>query len=104
MLLFQEFDFEIIVKPYRFNASPHHLSRIETGEGPTNIEDGLSDLQLFRIDMADDYYDQIIQFLATRVASEYFSTSQKKKLVLKASNFQFILGKLYKLGSDDILR
>ena len=42
LLLFHEFDFEIIVKPVRLNVGPDHLSRIETGEEPTNIEEGLS--------------------------------------------------------------
>ena len=47
LLLFQEFDFKIIVKPRRLNVGPDHLSHIETGEEPTNIEVGLSDAQLF---------------------------------------------------------
>ena len=46
-LLFQEFDFEIVVKLGRLNAGPDHLSRIENGEEPTNIDDGLPDAQLF---------------------------------------------------------
>ena len=68
-----------------------------------SIDEGLPDGQLFRVDIADDYYDQIIEFLVTRVTSEYFSTSQKKQLVVKASNFQLIIGQLYKLGPDEIL-
>ena len=43
ILLFQEFDFEIIVKLGHMNASLDHLSRIETSEEPTNIEDILVD-------------------------------------------------------------
>ena len=43
LLLFQEFDFEIIVKLGHLNVGPDHLSRIETGENPTNIEDGVPD-------------------------------------------------------------
>ena len=78
LLLFQEFDFEIIVKPWRLNAGPNHLSCIETGEELTNIDDGFPDAQLFRVDIADDYYAPIIQFLATGAAPEDMSTSQKK--------------------------
>ena len=47
LLLFQEFDFEIVVKPGRLKDGPNHLSRIENGEEPTNIDDGLPDAQLF---------------------------------------------------------
>ena len=75
------------MKPGCLNASPDHLSRIETSEEPTNIGDGLSDAQLFRVDIADDHYAPIIQFLATRVAPEEMTTSQKKQLVVKASYF-----------------
>ena len=70
ILLFQEFDFEIIMNPGRLNPFPNRLSKIETGEEPTNIEDGMPDANLFRVDMAGDNYAPIIQFLATRVALE----------------------------------
>ena len=75
LLLFQEFDFEIIVKPSRLNVGPYHLSRIEIGEEPKNIEDGFPDAQLFRVGMVDDYYEQIIQFLVMGNASEDLTIS-----------------------------
>ena len=40
LLLFQEYDFEVIVKPGQLNAGPDHLSHIEKGEEPTNLEEG----------------------------------------------------------------
>ena len=43
LLLFQEYNFEIIVKPGRLNARPDHLSRLETGEEPTILEDNMPD-------------------------------------------------------------
>jgi hypothetical protein len=43
LLLFQEYDFEILVKPGRMNKGPDHLSRLEHGEEPTSLEDTLSD-------------------------------------------------------------
>ena len=72
LLLFQEFDFEIIMKSSHLNVGPDHLSQIEIGEEPTNIEEGLLDAHLFRVNMADDYYAQIIQFLVTKIAPEEF--------------------------------
>jgi hypothetical protein len=39
LLLFQEFDFEVIVKPGKLNAGPDRLSRVTNGEEPTNLED-----------------------------------------------------------------
>jgi hypothetical protein len=41
--MFQEYDFEIIVKPGRMNKGPNHLSRLQHGEEPTSLEDTLLD-------------------------------------------------------------
>ena len=49
LLLFQEYDFEIIVKPGRLNAGPDYLSRLESGEEPISLEDCLPDVQLCSI-------------------------------------------------------
>jgi hypothetical protein len=38
-MLFQEFDFEVVVKHGRLNAGPDHLSRITNGEEPSSLED-----------------------------------------------------------------
>jgi hypothetical protein len=43
LLLFQEYDFEIIVKLGRMNKGLDHLSRLEHGEEPTSLEDTLLD-------------------------------------------------------------
>ena len=49
LLLFQEYDFEIIVKRQRLNVGPDHLSRLESGEEPVSLEDCLPYAQLFLI-------------------------------------------------------
>jgi hypothetical protein len=43
ILLFQEYNFEIVVKPGRMNKVPDHLSRLEHGEDPTSLKDTLQD-------------------------------------------------------------
>jgi hypothetical protein len=43
LLLFQEYDFEIMVKSGRMNKGPDQLSRLEHGEEPTILEDTPSD-------------------------------------------------------------
>ena len=68
MLLFKVYDFEVIVKPGRLNAGPDHLSRIETGEEPTNLVEGLPDAQLFVVRVADNHFADIIHFLMTGMA------------------------------------
>ena len=54
--------------------------------------------------MVDDHYSPIIQFLVTGIAPEELSTIQKKQLVVKASDYQLIVGRLYKLGPNEIFR
>ena len=50
LLLFQEFEFEVVVRPGKLNVRPDHLSRIDTGEEPIGVEDDLPDAHLFRIE------------------------------------------------------
>ena len=47
LLLFQEFEFEVVVRPGKLNVSPDHLSRIDTGEEPIGVEDDLPGAHLF---------------------------------------------------------
>jgi hypothetical protein len=56
LLLFQEYDFEIIVKLGRMNKGPDHLSRLQHGEEPTSLEDTLLDAQLLAIRNIDDQF------------------------------------------------
>jgi hypothetical protein len=75
LLLFQEYDFEIVVKLGRMNKGPDHLSRLEHGEEPTSLEDTLLDAQLLAIRRIDDHFVEIVQFLSTGMApSEYTIT------------------------------
>jgi hypothetical protein len=72
LLLFQEYEFEITVKPGRMNKGPDHLSRLEHGEETTSLEDALSDAQLLAIRNIDDHFAKIVQFLSTGMEpSEY---------------------------------
>jgi hypothetical protein len=64
LLLFQEYDFEIIFKPGRMEKGPDHLSRLEHGEEPTSLEDTLPDAQLLAIRRIDDHFVEIVQFLS----------------------------------------
>jgi len=77
---------------------------MESGEEGGNLDDKLSDAQLFSIRMADDHFGDIIQFLSTGVSAIEYTTTQKKQLVVSTTVFQLIVGHLYKLGHDAILR
>ena len=96
--------FEIIVKPGRLNAGPDHLSRLESSEEPISLEDCLSNVQLFSIQIVDDQFPDIIHFLTTGTTPKSYTMQQKKQLVVCATDFTLIAGQLYKLGPDETLR
>ena len=104
LLLFQEYDFEIIVKPGRMNKGPDHLSRLEHGKESTSLEDALSDAQLLAIRNIDDHFIEIVQFLSTGMAPSEYTIPQKKQLVVCTVDFSLIVGQLYKMGPVEILR
>ena len=90
LLLFQEYDFEIMVKPGRMNKGPDHLSRLEHGEEPTSLEDTLPDTQLLAIRRVDDHFYKRVQFLSTRMARSKYTIIQKKQLVVCTAYFSLI--------------
>jgi len=103
LLLFQEYDFEVIVKPGRLNVQLNHLLHVKPGEEPTNLEEGLPDTQLFMVCVADNHFTNIIHFLTLGMALEGYTSHQKKLLVVCVTNFSVIVGHLYNMGSDEIL-
>ena len=60
LLLFQEFDFEVIVKPGKLNGGPDHLSRVTNKEEPTNLQDNFLDARLISVQIVDEYFADII--------------------------------------------
>jgi hypothetical protein len=103
-LAFQENDFEIIVKPGRMKKVLDHLSKLEHGEEPTSLEDTLPDAQVLTIRNIDDHFTNIFQFLSTGMAPSEYTIPQKKQLVVRVADFSLIVGQIYKMGPDDILR
>ena len=56
----------------RLNVGPDHLSRLESGEEPNSLEDHLPDAQLFAIQIAYDYFKDIIEFLTMGTAPKEY--------------------------------
>lgn len=90
LLLFQEFDFEVIVKPGKQNVGPDHLSQIQSREGVGTIGGALPNAQLFRIEAMQDQFVEISMFLIIGRAPEHFTINQKKQLVTRSLDFQLI--------------
>jgi hypothetical protein len=86
------------------NKGPDHLSRLEHGEEPTSLEDTLPDANMLTIRNIDDHFTDIVQFLSTGMAPSEYTITQKKQLVVRTADFSLIVGQLYKMGPDEILR
>jgi len=84
------------------NAGPDHLSRIETREEPTNLEEGFPNAQLLAVRITNGHFEDIIHFLMTGTTPEGY-TFQQKELVMRTINFSVIARHLYKMGFDEIL-
>jgi len=80
------------------------LSRLEHGEGTTILEDALPDAYLLDIRKIDDHFAKIVQFLSIGMAPSDYTIPQKKQLVVRVADFSLIVGQLYKMGPDEILR
>ena len=78
LLLFQEFEFEVVVRPGKLNVGPNHLSRIDIGEEPTGVDDDLPDAHLFQIEVVLAELEEIAQFLEHGHAPEGMSTKKTR--------------------------
>ena len=63
LLLFQEFEFEVVIQPGKENVRLDHLSKIESGEDPTGIDDDLLDAHLFKVEAIPLELVEIGQYL-----------------------------------------
>jgi len=104
LLLFQEFSFEVIVKPGRCNVGPNHLSKLESAESGGAVDDQLPNENFFQIEAIPEYIEDIDVFLGTGTYTKTYSTTHKRNMVFCAANYQLNVGKLYKLGLNNILR
>jgi hypothetical protein len=87
LLLFQEYDFEVVFKLGKMNGGPNHLSHILSREDAGNLDDSFIDVKLFAINMVDGYFLDIVQFLSTCMAPSEMTVAQKKQLVVKAVDY-----------------
>jgi hypothetical protein len=61
-LLFQDFSFELIVKPGKLNVGLDHLSRLELGESGRDVDDQLRYEDIFKVEAIIDYFYDIDLF------------------------------------------
>jgi hypothetical protein len=69
-----------------------------------NLEDNFPDAQLISVQIVDEHFVYIIQYLSTGTVLQEYNTAQKKNLVFRTVDYQLIARHLYKMGIDNILR
>ncbi|KAM1067722.1 hypothetical protein ACFX2J_022676 [Malus domestica] len=91
MLLLQEFDVEIRDKKGSENVMADHLSCLVNSsneeEDHLPLQENFPDEQLYAVDIADPWFVDIINYLATKQVPNTFSRFQKDKLVKQAKYY-----------------
>jgi hypothetical protein len=75
ILLIQEFEFEVGVKPERLNAGPDHLSRLTNEEELNNLEYKFPEAKLYSVEIFDEYFVDIMEFLIIGFAPKEFNNT-----------------------------
>jgi hypothetical protein len=52
----------------------------------------------------DDHFVEIVQFLSIGMETSEYTNPHKKQLVMRVADFSLIVGQLYKMGPNEILR
>jgi hypothetical protein len=68
------------------------------------LDDTLSDANLLAIRKVDDHFAEIVKFMSTGITTYEYTVVWKKQLVVRVVDFSLIVGQLYKMGPDEILR
>lgn len=92
ILLFQEYGFQVIVKSGCLNLGMDHLSWIEIGKEPTNLEEGLPNAKCFVVCVMDRHFEDINYFPTTWTTPKEYSVQKKKEMVVRATKFLSLRG------------
>ena len=104
VLLLQEFNFTVEVRPDKSHVNADHLSRLEEESELESIDDSFPDAQLFCIDVIPREYAKIIEYLQNNKFPINFNNKQKRRLAFKAMSYTIIADTLYKKRKDEVLR
>ena len=104
ILLLQEFDFDVDVRPGKKHANADFLSRLSKEVSPTSIDDNLPDAHLFNVDIILAEYADVLYYLKNNTFSLEYTDKQKQQLIYKMCPYTLIGKVLYKQGRDGILR
>ena len=103
VLLLEEFDFDVDVRPGKKNVNANFLSRLSKEASPTSIDDNLPHTHLFNVDIIPVEYANVLYYLKNNTFPLEYMDKQKQ-LIYKMHPYTFIGEVLYKQERDGILR
>ncbi|MCO5595571.1 hypothetical protein L7F22_049616 [Adiantum nelumboides] len=81
-----------------------HLSCITNGEAPIGVDDDLPDTSQFMVETIPEWSEKIVNFLVNGFPPKELRKDVARRLIKECEPYSLIVGTLYKLGKDDILR
>jgi hypothetical protein len=96
ILLLQEFNFLVNIRPGKRHANADFLSRIREEVNPESINDNFPDAHLFNVEIIPVEYADVIHYLST--STQEYNDKQKQRLVHKALPYTLIAQVLFKKG------
>jgi hypothetical protein len=74
------------------------------GESGGSIDGQLPYTNIFKIEDIPDFLSDIASFLITIIVLDGYYATYKRHIVVRATNYHLIVGKLYMLGLDNMIR
>ena len=68
------------------------------------MDDELPDVHLFQVEPTTYWYDEMLYFLETGTFPKGRTRDHHKRLALPSRTFMVIVGQLYKMGIDQVMR
>ena len=78
MLLLQEFNFDVDVRPGKKHVNVDFLSRLSKKVNPTSIDDSLPDAHLFNVDVIPVEYVDVLLYLKNNTFPLEYIDKQKQ--------------------------
>jgi hypothetical protein len=100
VLLLQEFDFTIEVRPGKHHDSADYLSRLPDAENEVKLNDDFSDEYMFYARVEDSWYTDIIRLITQGILLRGLNLEQQTVFLHKASPYTIYKGVIYKLAPD----
>ncbi|CAM6093902.1 unnamed protein product [Calypogeia fissa] len=105
VLLLQEFDYEVRVRPGKKHGNANFFSRIDGEPASEGIDDGFPDEKLYHIRVVDETcYKDIIHYLDSVELPRGIGSEAATMFLRKVASYMLVKGILHKQGIDGRLR